>query len=67
MPSRRRTLVIEVHAFIRRAFSMSVVASLEKCGDGKDIDVLWDVVFVICMIYGSMRDMEVKDSKNMIL
>ena len=26
---------------------------------------LWDVVFVICMIYGSMRDMEVKDSKNM--
>ena len=52
MPSRRRTLVIEVHAFIRRAFSMSVVAYLEKCGDGKDIDVLWDVVFVICMIYG---------------
>ena len=31
----------------------------------KDIDVLWDVVFVIYMIYGSMRDMEVKDSKNM--
>ena len=30
----------------------------------KDIDVLWDVVFVICMIYGSMRDMEVKDSKK---
>ena len=29
----------------------------------KDIDVLWDVVFVICMIYGSIRDMEVKDSK----
>ena len=24
-----------------------------------------DVVFVICMIYGSMRDIEVKDSKNM--
>ena len=42
-------------------------ASLEKCGDGKDIDVLLDVVFVICMIYKSMRDMEVKDSKNMRL
>ena len=41
--------------------------SLEKCGDGKDIDVLLDVVFVICMIYRSMRDMEVKDSKNMRL
>ena len=25
----------------------------------KDIDVLWDVVFVICKIHGSMRDMEV--------
>ena len=33
----------------------------------KDIDVSWDVISVICMIYGSMRDMEVKDSKNMIL
>ena len=42
-------------------------ASLEKCGDSKDIDVLLDVVFVICMIYRSMRDMEVKDSKNMRL
>ena len=31
----------------------------------KDIDVLWDVVFVICKIHGSMRDMEIKDSKNM--
>ena len=41
------------------------LASLEKCGDGKDIDVLLDVVFVICMIYGSMRDMVVKDSENM--
>ena len=30
----------------------------------KDIDVLWDVVFVICMIYGSMRNIEVKDSKK---
>ena len=26
----------------------------------KDIDVLWDVVFVICKIHGSMRDMKVK-------
>ena len=33
----------------------------------KDIDVLWDVVFVICMIYGSMRDIEVKVSKNIRL
>ena len=33
----------------------------------KDIDLLWDVVFVICMMYGSMRDMEVKDNKNMRL
>lgn len=33
----------------------------------KDINVWWDVVCVICMIYGSMRDMEVKDSKNMRL
>ena len=36
-------------------------------GDGKDIDVLLDVVFVICVIYGSIRDMVVKDSKNMRL
>ena len=33
----------------------------------KDIDVLCDVVFVICMIYESMRDVEVKDGKNMRL
>ena len=33
----------------------------------KDIDVLWDVVFVICMIYRSMRDMEIKNGKNMRL
>ena len=33
----------------------------------KDIDVLWNVISVICMIYGSMRDIEVKDSKNMRL
>ena len=33
----------------------------------KDIDILWDVIFVIYMIYGSMRDMEVKYSKNMRL
>ena len=33
----------------------------------KDIGVLWDLVFVIYVIYGSMRDMEIKDSKNMRL
>ena len=33
----------------------------------KDIVFLWDIVFVICMIYGSMREMEVKDSKNVRL
>ena len=33
----------------------------------RDIGVLWDVVFVICVIYESMRDMEIKDSKNMRL
>ena len=38
------------------------LASLKKCGDGKDIDVLWDVVFVI-----SIRDVVVKDCKNMRL
>ena len=43
------------------------LASLEKCGDGKDIDVLLDVVSVICVIYGSMRDIVVKDSENMRL
>ena len=43
------------------------LASLEKCGDGKDIDVSLDVVFVICVIYGSMRDMVVKDGENMRL
>ena len=32
-----------------------------------DIDILWDIVFVICMIYGSIKDMKVKDSKNMRL
>ena len=34
------------------------LASLKKRGDGKDIDVLLDVIFVICVIYGSIRDME---------
>ena len=67
MPSKRRALVIEVHAFHEKGFQYECLASLEKCGDGKDIDVLWDVVFVICVIYGSMRDMVVKDSKNMRL
>ena len=43
------------------------LASLEKYEDGKDIDVLLDIVFVICVIYGSMKDMIVKDSENMRL
>ena len=67
MPSKRRALVIEVHAFHEKGFQYECLASLEKCGDGKGIDVLWDVVFVMCMIYGSMRGMVVKDSKNMRL
>ena len=33
----------------------------------KDIDILWDVVFAICIIYGSIRDIEIKNSKNMRL
>ena len=48
---------------MRRAFSMSVWYLLRSMEMVKDIDVLWDVVFVISMIYGSMRDMEVKNSK----
>ena len=51
--------------FMRRIFSMSVWYLLRSVEMVIDIDVLWDVVFVICMIYGSMRGMEVKDSKNM--
>ena len=52
---------------MRRTFSMSVWYLLRSVEIVKDIDVLWDMVFVICMIYGSMRDMEVKDSKNIRL
>ena len=52
---------------MRRAFSMSVWYLLRSMEMVKDIDVLWDTVFVICMIYGSMRDIETKDSKNMRL
>ena len=53
--------------FMRRAFSMIVWYLLRSMEMVKDIDVLWDIVFVICMIYGSMRDIEAKDSKNMRL
>ena len=52
---------------MRRAFSMSVWYLLTNVEMVKDIDVLRDIVFVICMIYGSMRDMKIKDSKNMRL
>ena len=48
---------------MRRAFNMSVWYLLCSIEMVKDIDVLWDVIFVICMIYESMRGMEVKDSK----
>ena len=47
---------------MRRAFSMSVWYLLRSVDIVKDMDVLWDIVFEICMIYGSMRDMEAKDS-----
>ena len=52
---------------MRMAFSMSVWYLLRSVEMIKNIDVLWDVVFVICVIYGSMRDMVVKDSKTMRL
>ena len=51
----------------RRVFSMSVRYLLRSVEIVEDVNVLWDVIFVICMIYGSMRDMVVKDSKNMRL
>ena len=50
---------------MRRAFSINVWYLLRSVEMVKDIDVLCDVVFVIYMIYESMRDMEVKYSKNM--
>ena len=50
---------------MRRAFSMSVWYLLRSVEMVKDIDVLWDIIFIICMIYGNMRDIGVKDSKNM--
>ena len=52
---------------IKRAFSMSIWYLLKSVEMVKDIDVLWDIVFVMCMMYGSMRDMEAKDSNNMRL
>ena len=52
---------------MRRVFSMSVWYLLRSIEMVKDIDVLWNIVFVICMIYGSMRDIEIKDSKTMRL
>ena len=35
MPSRRRALVVEVHAFHEKGFQYECLISLEKCGDGK--------------------------------
>ena len=46
---------------------MSVWHILKSVEMVKDIDALWDVAFVICVIYGNMRDIEVKDNKNMRL
>ena len=67
MSHRRSTLVNRSSCLPWEELLYECLASLEKCGDGKDIDVLWDIVFVICVIYGNMRDMEVKDSKSMRL
>ena len=67
MPSRRRVLIIEVHAFHEKGFNMSVWHLLRSVEMIKDIDVLWDIIFVICMIYESIRDMGAKDNKNMRL
>ena len=53
--------------FLWEGFSMSVWYLLRSVKMVKDIDVSRDVVFVICMIYGSMRDMDVKDNENMRL
>ena len=63
VPSRRRALALEVYVFHGKG--MSVWYLLRSVEMVKDIDVLWDIVFVICIIYESMRNMEVKDSKNM--
>ena len=52
---------------MRKAFSMSVWYLFRSVEMVKDIYILWDVIFVICMIYGSMRDIEIKDSKTMRL
>ena len=52
---------------MRKAYRMSVWYLLRSVEMVKDIDVLWDIVFVKCMIYGSIRDMEFKDSENMRL
>ena len=50
-----------------RVFGISVWYLLRSVEMVKYINILWDVVFLICTIYGSMSDMEVKDNKNMIL
>ena len=69
---------------MRRAFDKIFLEECLICfkmyGNGKNIYVLWDMMFVIyirnicgkyvwivckecvCKIYGSMRDMEIKDS-----
>ena len=59
MPSKRRVFVRNSYALQEKGFDIrswcllwegllyECLASLEKYGDGKDIDVLLDVVFVI--------------------
>ena len=53
--------------FMGRAFSMSVWYLLKCMKIVKYIDVLCNVVFVICKIHGSIKDIEIKDSKDMRL
>ena len=53
--------------FMRMTFSMSVWYLLRSMEMVKDIDILWNVVFVNYKIHGSMRDMNVKDNKDMRL
>ena len=77
MPSMRKALMwdhgalqekdFSIRSFMpsmRRAFGISVWYLLRSMEMVKDINVLWDV---ICIIYGSMINMVVKNSKNMRL
>ena len=65
MPSRRRALALEVYAFHEKGFLYECLVSTEKCGDGKRYRCFVGCSICNMYIYGSMRDIEVKDSKNM--